>query len=96
MPVIKVIKTPAGEAPEEVRKKWVNALLVSTGPSDGREVGVLSDELIPRRQGFRVEWNHALDVLHSISPEAADWFRNHSLFSPYLVFGADEVVVIYE
>ncbi len=92
---IKVINTPAGEAPEIVRQQWVGSLLHASGPNDGGEVGVLADTPRPRRLGYRVEREHALEVLDNISPAAADWFRNNSLWSPYFVFGVDEVQEIH-
>ncbi|MDP2671190.1 MAG: hypothetical protein Q8P13_01880 [bacterium] len=92
-----MIKIPRGEAPKQVRRQWVGAILDATGPAHPLwESGLLTHEDMPERTGYSVPSGAALQVLGERSPAAADWFKeNIRRMPPYLTFGADEVEEIH-
>lgn len=99
MAKIKIIKTPAGQAPDWVRDAWVGLEMpiredgqvvmgrlrgVLGGPPDKENVG-----------GFHVDTGMAVKILEEKNPKAADWWRkNLSPFSISLVFGKRYCVLL--
>jgi hypothetical protein len=93
----RIIDTPAGEAPEWVRKEW-QGLELPISPSqmrcepedNGMTMGVLGGAPAPENKyGFRVTGEVALELLAKKSPEAAAWWRRNAphVASMELVFG---------
>jgi hypothetical protein len=93
---IRVVKTPAGPAPEEVRRAWVGTELVAVGEYDGPELDFVKLELRDkRRKSIAVPILPALVVLMKKDPLAVAWFRNNlPPFVSTFTFGADEVEVL--
>jgi hypothetical protein len=74
-----ILRTPPGEAPEEIRRAWVGIELPlrrgETEPRDFQSVGVLSQQGAAMATGYAVLGRAAVDALASQSPEAAAWWR---------------------
>ena len=90
---IRIISTPPGEAPEQVRSAWVGLTLplARRTPSPVETVGVVSKpktrfrlflaRLFARTQretGYVVDASRAIEVLAAHAPEAALWWRQHA------------------
>ena len=87
---IRIISTPPGEAPEQVRAAWIGLtlpLLVS-GARVTEAVGVLSGPTtrlglffarlfgrVRRERGYCVDAYQAVELLARHAPEAAQWWR---------------------
>jgi hypothetical protein len=75
---IRINSTPAGEAPEEIRRAWVGLELDAQYSSTiDRAGGVLTRKLVDTG-GCRLYWvrqDHAIAVLERASAEAASWWR---------------------
>ena len=87
---IRVINTPPGEAPEDVRAAWVGLELPLAVPGECARptIGVVShrkplfDKLVllftgktKRHWGYLVDAARAVEILAARSPEAANWWR---------------------
>ncbi len=85
---IKIIKTPEGEAPEKIRKKWVGVVIKGAFLATEREVENPEEEMVavPRKE--------ALKALARVSPEAAKWFTENFPSSRNFVFNADEIKIV--
>ena len=106
--MIRLIKTPAGSAPEWVRESEVGlemeALPIPTGEGPlgigNLEVDLISGESFPSRGGYKVPALIFLSELFCKSPEAAGWFFRsiplNAIMSGclFFVFGPDEAIVI--
>lgn len=97
---IRIIKTPLGEAPEEVKREWVGLELPcdQTG-SEGDftfEAKSLKEVANPRENVFFVPQDKAIAILERKSAKAARWFREAGYPIPlmYFTFGFDEAVII--
>ncbi len=79
---IRVVRIPAGEAPENIRREWVGVeLRLSQGEKGPRalgSVGVVSNVGPQMTFGYVVDGRHAVDQLASHSPDAADWWRTNA------------------
>ena len=90
---IRVVKTPPGEAPETVRKAWVGLTLEALGRRAicAETVGVVSKPrtrfgvLVARllggtrlEHGYVIDAGHAIEVLTTHAPEAAQWWRQNA------------------
>lgn len=78
--LVKVIKTPAGRAPKEIRQCWVGLTLPVRGFA---EPGHQVYEIITHQPITREKWNVAVSQVEAIKilskryPEAAQWWRNN-------------------
>jgi hypothetical protein len=76
---LRVVRTPPGEAPEEVRRAWVGVQLPlrsgETKPGLHLTEGVLSQQTRGMTTGYAVNGRAAVKALASHSPEAAAWWR---------------------
>lgn len=95
----KIIHTPAGEAPEEVRKEWVGLILnIWEINPNSTEYNLIDGKVAPvqRREKITTEKIPALEALAQKNPRAAKWFTDllgpqpSGLFS----FGLDEVTLL--
>jgi hypothetical protein len=77
-----IIRTPPGEAPEEIRRAWVGAKLplrsCQKKPGLHGSVGVLSHLEPQWAMGYAVCGRAAVKALASHSPEAAAWWREYA------------------
>lgn len=89
MDSIKIIATPPGQAPEEVRKEWVG-LTIPLVPQEtgGFQMGVLGGTA-KNVGGYQVSSRDAFDLLMAKSPEACHWFMENAFFGSHLVFARD-------
>jgi len=93
---IRVINTPPGEAPEDVRAAWVGLELplVVPGARTRRTLGVVArpktvfGELVAiligkteRQSGYIVDAAQAVEILAAHSPDAAKWWRENAPLS---------------
>jgi hypothetical protein len=106
--VVRVVKTPAGEAPIEIRKCWVNLVLpcspVCGFPGNGeRETGVLTDRQITygdgkfNRRGISVPQLEAIGILELSYWDAAQFWKKSGFPKPEdacFCFGEDEVEIV--
>jgi len=96
---IRIVRLPEGEAPIEVRKKWVGLVLPCLGVNDLEgSFGVVTGkpENCPAYSCFVVSQKEALDILNQSCPEAADWFKNMGYPKEGMAFGfkVDEAEVV--
>jgi hypothetical protein len=95
---LRILGTPPGEAPEEIRRAWVGIELPlrhgETEPSRLPTLGVLSEQGPEMTTGYAVDGRAAVAALASRSPEAAAWWREnapHVVASGYRLFFPPEV-----
>lgn len=92
MAKIEIIFTPAGQAPEWVRKEWVGLEfpVKDISVEEHPMTGVLGGEPKPENiNGYPVDTKLAVEILAAKSPEAAEWWACNISFvlHPTLVFG---------
>jgi hypothetical protein len=79
---LRIVRTPPGEAPEEIRRAWVGAELPlrrhELKPGDHLSENVLSQNGLVWATGYSVDGRAAIDVLESHAPEAAAWWRKNA------------------
>ena len=90
---VRIISTPAGEAPEDVRKAWVGLVLpLAVARAQTRQttgvltrpktfLGLLLALLFGRTQrqtGYIVDAHRAVDILEKHAPAAAKWWRENA------------------
>lgn len=97
---IKIIHTPAGEAPLEIREAWVGLILPChpiLGYSEG-DIGAVSRDPTERnRRVICVPQQEAISILALFHPNAAQWWCHHGYPAPggYFSFGEYEVEIIF-
>ncbi|UDF05221.1 hypothetical protein [Asticcacaulis sp. AND118] len=73
---VKIVRRPAGEAPEWVRDEWIGLTLPL---ADKRLLGMAVEEVLTRKPGYSVGYlvyvGSALEALNAKSPEVAQWWR---------------------
>lgn len=88
---IRIVKVPEGEAPLEVRKKWVGLVLPCLGINTKSEkgYGLVSNNptLIGPYRLLVVPQKEALDILRQSSPEAVRWFEKNGYPEEGMSFG---------
>jgi hypothetical protein len=88
MSSIKIISTPPGQAPEEIRREWVGVIIpLCEQETKGLQVGVKGGK--PENLGgYQVNTLDATKELRKKSPEAANWWEEnfHLPSIPKLVF----------
>lgn len=93
---IRIVKTPAGEAPEYIREQWVGLVLPCKFREDEYEgtTGVATGKVTatPRSECWIVPQVESLAILEGKSVEAANWFRSRGYPRPgfSFSFGPDE------
>lgn len=102
---IRITKTPAGEAPPEIRKAWIGLTLPCAPylgcPVHGLEQGVLTGKpagcLICGRNGFSVPQDQAIAILEKERPEAAAWWKEKGFpqTDGYFGFSAEEAEIVH-
>jgi hypothetical protein len=81
---MRIVRTPPGEAPEEIRRAWVGVELPlrsrETKPQNHPTLGVFSyrSSQCETAYGYSVDARAALKALASHAPTAADWWRKHA------------------
>lgn len=85
---IKIIKTPDGPAPEEIRQKWIGCVIPArrVPGADSLEESHGGNYLVPKKE--------SLGILRQVSPEAADWLANHFQKDESLLFYVDEAEIV--
>lgn len=86
---IKIISTPSGEAPLEVREQWIGCEMEASDPSPNSiQMGVLGGDVDrDNLDGYAVEFLHAVEVLEKKSRSAALWWHNLMFYPDHLIFG---------
>ena len=99
--LIKIVKVPAGEAPENIRRAWIGLTLpcgsICGYPNQEAERGVVTREKTQQnRRGFQVSQLLAIAILAKHAPSAAQWWRSQGYPKPaeFFHFGADEAEII--
>lgn len=92
---IRIIRIPVGEAPDEIKLKWIGLVLPcfpTCGYHEDKEKGVLTDAESDRRRTFSVPQKETLEILAGFHPEAAAWWRAHGFpqDGPNACFGFGE------
>ncbi len=86
MDSIKIIATPPGQAPEEVRQQWVGLTIpLATQEKGGFQMGVLGGAA-KNLGGYQVLSRDALHLLLAKSQPAYRWFVENAFFGSHLVF----------
>jgi hypothetical protein len=85
MPSIKIISTPPGEAPEEMRRAWVGLVMPVAEVTDEEvrsKYGVVPCDIFgnpsekeAKREVYRVDTRVALAILRAANQEACRWFE---------------------
>ncbi len=97
---IRIVKTPAGEAPEEIRDQWVGLVLPAfpnetelgyPNPEFGLETG---QEIAPRKSYIVPPGIAVVELYKAGSLSAAEYFAQYPISNIGFTFGADEVEVI--
>jgi len=98
---VKIIKTPAGEAPLELRAAWVGTILPCYPHlgylSGGSEHGILTGEKsVDNRRGVIVPQDRAIAVLAEHDSTAAAQWKNYGFPQPEenFFFGEDELEIV--
>lgn len=93
---IRIVKTPEGPAPENVRISWLGIeLLAVRTPSEVEERDFTTFQEIGNRGGYMVEVKSAIRKLREKSAQAAEWFeQNVPADMDYFTFGSDEVELL--
>jgi len=97
--LIKITRTPAGEAPLWVRHAWLG-LVLPCGPyvgfSEGKSRSVISLKEVPNRYGFSVPQKKAIEILRRVRPNAARWWlvEGYPHRGKYFCFAEDEAKII--
>lgn len=97
--LIKIVKTPAGEAPLWVRQAWVG-LVLPCNPvlgSHGGERGVLSKLILfPNRCGYSVPQDQALMILEDKNFRISVWWKGKGFphQGEYFVFSEEEAEMV--
>jgi len=83
-----IIKTPRGEAPKEIRQKWVGLMLPCIGKYPILTVqSVLTGESVDcNGDVYGVPQKESLKILAQKHPEAAAWWQSHGFPKPGYVF----------
>lgn len=92
---IRVIKTPSGEAPEEIREQWVGLILPGYFCNEcGSEVEIITKQRRVPSDHYHIPIEEAITALMAGKRnEAAEWFKWY-VQSPFLIFRRDEVKVL--
>ena len=88
---LRVIKTPAGEAPLQVRESWKGISLPFSLMKGVIGRGMVSGTLRGPRDFYGVEKRVAIDILRKKDPEAAEWFTSALFPERYILFEVEEV-----
>jgi len=96
---IKILKTPAGQAPQEIREAWVGLILPcypQSGIPAGEVRGAVTGEKVAKRQSVIVPQDQAIAILEQHSAKAAAWWKalGFPMEGQGFVFGADEVGIV--
>jgi hypothetical protein len=90
---LRIVQTPPGDAPEEVRRAWIGVELPlnrwENTPRLQESVGVLSNRVEGYAMGFTVAGRKAVNALANQAPDAACWWREnapHVLANGYQLF----------
>ncbi len=100
MASFRIVSTPRGQAPEDVRKEWVGVLLPlkdSFNPSEGAHERNFSLKRQKTRSFVTVPVRTALEELAKKNERAAQWFYTNLpdfWFDRDFSFGRDEVEII--
>lgn len=80
MPDVRIIRTPIGAAPLEIRQKWVGLSLPLAHPTTVKATvaGVLT-HCPETGDGYLVNAEAAVKILSATSPSAASWWRENYL-----------------
>jgi len=72
--MIRILSRPDGEAPAEIRDKWIGLVLPAQSEHHGIAFSVLSHT--PRKSGtaYVVSWEDAMRVLAIADPQARAWW----------------------
>ena len=86
MASIKIIDTPPGKEPVEVRQQWVGMVMpYPPQETEGVQVGVQGG-VSKIEDGYQVLSRDAFDLLLAKSPSAYRWFMDNGIFGSRLVF----------
>ncbi len=102
MASFRIVSTPRGQAPEEVRKEWVGVVLPmkdTFDPGEGAHEHNFSLEWQAERSFVTVPVRTALEELEKKIPKAAQWFYDNLpdfFLSRDFSFGVDEVNILVE
>ena len=100
MASFRIVSTPRGQAPEEVRREWVGLVLPlkdSLNPGEGSHERNFNLERQQARSFVTVPVRTALEELAKKSQKAAQWFYENLpdfWFDRDFSFGVDEVQII--
>lgn len=93
--IIRIVKTPEGEAPLKIRERWVGTEIPTLYYSQvgGTVSGALSDKPVKIQAHYVVFQKDALDALEKREPEAAKWWHQAGFpewAGASFIFNADE------
>ncbi len=91
MSSIRIVSTPPGQAPEEIRRQWIGVEILLPEPeSGGIQMGVLGGKA-ENTGGYQVETITAIEALRKKSPEAVEWWEANVPLAeiPRLVFSKE-------
>ena len=86
---IRITSRPKGDAPSEIRDKWIGLVLPVEGRSTGPVANLISEGLVDDIKGFRVRTENALLALRQVHPETKEWWQKNARLPHELIFDAD-------
>lgn len=78
LPKIRIISSPKGEAPPEIRAEWIGVEIPCLYYDDhgvSKLISMEGNRLIDSYVSYIVFQQHAIEALEKEHPEAADWWR---------------------
>jgi hypothetical protein len=84
--MMRIISRPPGDAPPEIRDKWIGLALPVVDHYSGPTGSVITRRLANNGGGFVVKWEDAMAILGQKHPDARAWWESHVPDSPVLVF----------
>jgi hypothetical protein len=86
---IKIVATPPGFAPEDIRKRWVGIVMPTLGKECSREAN--AGHRLGRQNlgGYKVRGSDAMQCLKTHDPIAYEYWEQFCLEDTVLIFKAD-------
>ena len=90
---IRIKSRPAGNAPAEIRDKWIGLVLPVVEKTTSLLADVMTGQMVTNRTGgYEILWGNAMEALASRNPETKEWWEKNvgaRFHFPTLIFDED-------